>query len=204
MYAETSDADSRSNPVSYTKLMESVSFIVSLVSAQHVLSISQPLSNAFQNTECDIVKHITMQLCRTTILKQRENMKFIAIVWDKATIIGGIEHTKPRTVSNSRSRSSAGCDRSGSTIDHGEPDGLGLQSLPRPASTSIDDIYVDISSLTNGMSSTNHNMDFLSATVDQNNNPNNNLEEDFMSCNYSPPFIGSHYFLEFVTASPTL
>ena len=130
-------------------------------------------------------------------------MKFSTIIWDKVTIIGGIEHTKPRTASNSRFRSNTGCDRSGSTIDHGEPDGLGLQSLPRPASTSIDDIYVDISSLTNGMSSTNHNMDFLSATVDQNNNPNNNQEEDFMSCNYSP-FIGSHYFCEFVTASPTL
>ena len=36
--------------------MESSCFIVSLVSAQHVLSVPQPLSKALQITECDIVK----------------------------------------------------------------------------------------------------------------------------------------------------
>ena len=56
IYAETSNADSRSNALSYTKLMESSCFIVSLVSAQHVLSVPQPLSKALQITECDIVK----------------------------------------------------------------------------------------------------------------------------------------------------
>ena len=80
---------------------------------------------------------------------------------------------------------------------HGEPDGLGLESSPRPESAFIDDVYVDGISLTYGMSSRYHIWTF-SATVDQ----NNNQENDCMSCHYSPPFVGPHYFCEFVTASP--
>ena len=52
-------------------------------------------------------------------LKQREDIKF-STIWEKATIGDsiGIELTKPRTASNSRFRSNAGCDHSGSTIDY--------------------------------------------------------------------------------------
>ena len=93
--------------------MESSSFIVSLVSAQHVLSVSQPLSKALQNTECDIVKaYRDAALCRNTILKQHEDIKF-STIWEKATIIGdsiGIELTKPRTASNSKFRSNSHMD----------------------------------------------------------------------------------------------
>ena len=80
---------------------------------------------------------------------------------------------------------------------HGEPDGLSLESTRRPESTTIDDIYVDGISLTYGMSSRNHIWTF-SATVAQNNNQG----EYCNSCDYSPPFVGPHYFCELVTASP--
>ena len=45
--------------------MELSSFIVALVSAQHVLSISQPLFLALRATDCDIVKaYEDAELCR--------------------------------------------------------------------------------------------------------------------------------------------
>ena len=59
----------------------------------------------FQRPECDIVKaYRDAALCRNTILKQHEDIKF-STIWEKATIIGdsiGIELTKIRTASNSR------------------------------------------------------------------------------------------------------
>ena len=49
-------------------------FIVALVVAQHILSISQPLSLALQATNCDIVKaYQDAALCTDTILSQHQD-----------------------------------------------------------------------------------------------------------------------------------
>ena len=93
--------------------MESSSFIVALVVAQHILSISQPLSLALQATNCDIVKaYQDAALCKDTILSQRQVSKFTAL-WRKATVLAeSIDAvlSKPRTAQRSIFRSNAGCE----------------------------------------------------------------------------------------------
>lgn len=56
IFSESSDGEVRINAQSYARHMESSSFVVCLVVAQHILSISQPLSLALQKINCDIVK----------------------------------------------------------------------------------------------------------------------------------------------------
>ena len=111
--SESSDADTRTNAISYAKLMESSSFIVALVIAQHILSISQPLSLALQATNCDIVKaYQDAALCKDTVLSQRQDSKFI-ILWRKATVLAESIDTvlsKPRTAKRSIFRNNVECE----------------------------------------------------------------------------------------------
>lgn len=113
IFQESSDTDARINAQSYTKLMESSLFIVSLIVAQHILSISHPLSMALQKTNCDIVKaYQDANFCKDAMMKQRVESKFES-VWEKATTIAdsiGVALSKPRTATCSRYRSNAGCD----------------------------------------------------------------------------------------------
>ena len=93
--------------------MESSSFIVSLVAAQRVLSICQPLSKALQKTKCDIVKaYEDAAVCKDTILNLRKASMF-ADSWQKSKTVAdsiGEKLTKPRTARCSIYRSNAGCD----------------------------------------------------------------------------------------------
>ena len=95
---ESSTADVRANTLSHLKLLQSSSFIVSLVVAQFILSFSHPLCLKLQNTHCDVIKvYQNARLCQTTISKQRNEAKF-GELWRKAKVIAdeiGTELTKP-------------------------------------------------------------------------------------------------------------
>ena len=111
--SQSSAPDSRTSANSFMKMLESPTFIVSLVVAQSILSITHPLSLALQKSDCDVVMaYEDAALCREAILGYRSDANF-ADVWRKAeTIAGslGIILCKPRTAGSGRYRSSAGCD----------------------------------------------------------------------------------------------
>ncbi len=121
IFSESSDGEVRTNAQSYARHMESPSFVVSLVVAQHILSISQPLSLALQKVNCDIVKaYRDAKLCRETILLQRQESKF-DVLWEKATAIADtidIVLSKPRTVACSRFRSNAGSELDSGAMEY--------------------------------------------------------------------------------------
>lgn len=112
--SESSDADARNNAQSYMKLMASSSFIVALVVAQRILSISHPLSLALQKTQCDVHKaYCDAKVCRDTILLQRQESKFETL-WPKVELLAssiGTTLSKPRTACRSIYRSNAGCEQ---------------------------------------------------------------------------------------------
>ena len=71
--SESSNADVRNNALSYTRLLQSSSFIVSLIVVQFVLSFTNPLCLALQKVDCDIVKaYNCAKLCKTTINNQHK------------------------------------------------------------------------------------------------------------------------------------
>ena len=108
---ESSTADVRTNALSYLKLLQSSSFIVSLVVVQFILSFSHPLCFSLQNTNCDVIKaYRNARLCQTTISKYRNEAKF-GELWGKTKVIAdeiGLELTKPRAVTINRFRSNSG------------------------------------------------------------------------------------------------
>lgn len=53
---ESSKTESRIQAQSYLRLLQSSSFIISMVVAQFILSFSHPLSLALQKTSCDVIK----------------------------------------------------------------------------------------------------------------------------------------------------
>ena len=110
---ESSNTEARINALSYIRLLQSPTFIISVVVTQCVLSYSHPLCLALQKTDCDIVKaYRNAKLCQTTISAQRNEIKFSEL-WNKAEAIAaevGTELTKPRTCHTSRYRSNAGVD----------------------------------------------------------------------------------------------
>ena len=110
---ESSNTEARTNALSYIRLLQSPTFIISVVVTQCVLSYSHPLCLALQKADCDIVKaYRNAKLCQTTISAQRNEIKFSEL-WNKAEAIAaevGTELTKPRTCHTSRYRSNAGVD----------------------------------------------------------------------------------------------
>ena len=109
----SSSTEARTNALSYIRLLQSPTFIVSLVVTQFILSFSHPLCLALQKTNCDIVKvYQNVKLCQTTISAQRNEIKFSEL-WNKAEAIAvevDTELAKPRTSHSSRFRSNAGVD----------------------------------------------------------------------------------------------
>lgn len=80
---ESSQTEVRNNALSYYRLMQSSTFIVSLVVAQFVLSFSHPLCLSLQKVSCDVKAYRNAKLCKETISKQGSVTKFKE-VWEKA------------------------------------------------------------------------------------------------------------------------
>ena len=64
---ESTVSDARS----YLRMLQSSPFIVALVVAQHILSFTRPLTQAHQQTDCDIIKACNdANRCKTVIQKE--------------------------------------------------------------------------------------------------------------------------------------
>lgn len=69
--SESSNMDTRSNALSYVRLLQAPSFIVALVVALFVLSLTKPLCLSLQKEDTDVVKaYENAKHCRTTIQAQ--------------------------------------------------------------------------------------------------------------------------------------
>jgi hypothetical protein len=86
----------------FIHLMERSTFIVAVVIAHHMLSYTQPLCLALQDSKCDVYKaFVDAQNCKKVIAAQRSDTVFNRCIWMKTTAIAdsiGIELSKPRTV----------------------------------------------------------------------------------------------------------
>ncbi|XP_062503905.1 52 kDa repressor of the inhibitor of the protein kinase-like [Corticium candelabrum] len=108
---ESSSSDSRTQATSYSRLLHSSQFIVSLVVAQFILSFCDPLTMVLQKPNCDVLKAFRKaKLLRSTIAAQRNEQQF-GQVWRKAKAIAEELQTEirmPRMTARSKHRSNAG------------------------------------------------------------------------------------------------
>ena len=108
---ESANTDARIKALSFLRLIQAPTLIVSIVVAQFFLSFSHPLSLSLLKTSCDFLKaYENAQLCKCTLCSQRQDHKFSEL-WKKASTMAAevnIELTKPRAPSVSRNRANAG------------------------------------------------------------------------------------------------
>lgn len=70
-------SDARLKAGSYLRMLQSSPFIVALVVAQHILSFNRPLTQALQQTDCDIIKACNdTNRCKTVIQEERSDAVF--------------------------------------------------------------------------------------------------------------------------------
>jgi hypothetical protein len=84
---------------------------VALVVVQHILSFNRPLTQALQQTDCDIIKTCNdTNRCKTVIQKERSDA-VLESLWGKMTALADridVQLEKPRTAIRMKHRSTAG------------------------------------------------------------------------------------------------
>jgi hypothetical protein len=108
---ESTTTEARTKANAFIHLMERSTFIVAVVIAHHMLSYTQPLCLALQDSKCDVYKaFVDAQNCKKVIAAQRSDTVFNRCIWMKTTAIAdsiGIELSKPGTVGRMANRDNA-------------------------------------------------------------------------------------------------